>query len=54
MGMFVQWGCDDITFKGIWYAMNGAAGDPVIDTDGNIKIGEARAGSSFQYDLVNT
>lgn len=54
-GKTVQWGCDDITFKGIWYAMIGAAGDPVIDVDGNIKIGEgARRALQFQYDLVNT
>jgi multiple sugar transport system substrate-binding protein len=53
-GRTVQWGCDDITFKGIWYALIGAAGDPVIDTDGTIKIGDgARRALQFQYDLVN-
>jgi multiple sugar transport system substrate-binding protein len=53
-GQTVQWGCDDITFKGIWYALIGASGDPVIDADGNIKIGEgARRALQFQYDLVN-
>lgn len=53
-GQTVQWGCDDITFKGIWYALIGAAGDPVIDADGNIKIGDgARRALQFQYDLVN-
>ena len=54
-GQTVQWGCDDITFKGIWYALIGAAGDPVIDSNGSVKIGDgAKRALQFQYDLVNT
>lgn len=34
------WGSDKINFRGIWYSMIGSYGDPIIDSDNNIVLGD--------------
>ncbi|WP_203247638.1 ABC transporter substrate-binding protein [Sporosarcina beigongshangi] len=49
-----QWGTDAISFPGIWYSMIGAAGDDVVDADGNFSLGEGlRKTLEFQNKLTN-
>jgi multiple sugar transport system substrate-binding protein len=53
-GKTTQWGCDAISFQGIWYAMMGAAGDNVVDKNGKLSLGDgAKKALQLQVDLTN-
>ena len=53
-GKTIQWGADDFTQPGPWFSTIGAAGDPVVDSSGNMAIGDgAKKALQWQYDLVN-
>jgi multiple sugar transport system substrate-binding protein len=53
-GKTVQWGCDALSFQGLWYSTIGATGESVIDDKGNLVLGEgAKTALQWQYDLTN-
>ncbi|QGQ46479.1 ABC transporter substrate-binding protein [Metabacillus sediminilitoris] len=50
----VQWGADAISFPGIWYSSIGAAGDDVVDAEGNLDLSNGlRKTLEFQNKLTN-
>ena len=50
----VQWGADAISFRGMWYSMIGAAGDDIVDSDGNLVLGDGlKKTLEFQNELTN-
>ncbi len=53
-GKTVQWGCDAISFQGLWYSTIGATGEDIVDENGILVLGdEAKKALQWQYDLTN-
>jgi len=53
-GKTTQWGCDALSFQGLWYSTIGATGENIIDDKGNLVLGEgAKTALQWQYDLTN-
>lgn len=50
----VQWGADAISFRGMWFSMIGAAGDDVVDKNGDLDLGDGLVRTlEFQNELTN-
>lgn len=50
----IQWGADAISFRGMWYSMIGAAGDDVVDSNGDLVLGDGlKKTLEFQNELTN-
>jgi multiple sugar transport system substrate-binding protein len=48
------WGTDAFSFPGIWYSLAGQAGDPVINADGNLDLGDGiKRALEFTNELTN-
>jgi multiple sugar transport system substrate-binding protein len=53
-GKTIQWGCDAISFQGIWYATMGAFGDDIVDSTGKLALGDsAKKALQWEADLTN-
>jgi len=53
-GKTIQWGCDAISFQGIWYATMGAFGDNIVDSTGKLALGNnAKKALQWEADLTN-
>lgn len=49
-----QWGATTIDIPGVWYSQFGQTGDDVVDSDGNIVLGEGtKKALEFEYELIN-
>ncbi|MBB6284162.1 ABC transporter substrate-binding protein [Geobacillus subterraneus] len=53
-GKTIQWGADAISFPGVWYSTIGAAGDDIVDKEGNLVLSDGlRKALEFQNKLTN-
>ncbi len=53
-GKVVQWGCDALSFQGLWYSLIGTFGDKIVNDKGQIDIGDgARKFLQWWHDLTN-
>lgn len=49
-----QWGATTIDIPGVWYSQIGQTGDDVVDSEGNIVLGDgAKKALEFEYQLIN-
>ena len=53
-GKTIQWGCDSVSFPGLWFSTIGATGENIIDDKGKLVLGDgAKKALQWQFDLTN-
>ena len=53
-GKVEQWGCDALSFQGLWYSLIGTFGDDIVNDKGQFAIGKgAKDFLQWWYDLTN-